>query len=327
MLVSIQFPSNRPRQFTELIDNLEETLDDTASAEIIVKVDSEDVSMIDCVEALAADRSIRIIPYIATGAGGHFNLWRDQNQLLELGDPSSYFVQNINDEVRYRTKGWDAVLKGYVGTFADHIFRLRCSDHRRWSYEDFLDIGPHPENTAFFTRKWFEVSGNWCDAHSPDAFQQGVACHLESYVSGRDVVIDDISLSGLEANLLIDDDAALSRKMDQVWEAWDRLYGLDIQENMRARAARLYAHILAIEQGSEAPSIDTSHSDRRVIACDTDGTVLADVKFKVSARRVARLLFRFRHRIWRQTGRIGWLARAYVGFVCQGLAMMRRSPE
>ncbi len=317
MLVSIQFPSNRPDQFIGLIDNLEATLDDPASVEVVVKVDSEDGPMTECVEALRDSRPIRIVPHYATGAGGHFELWRDQNALLELGDPAAYFVQNINDEVRYRTKGWDTVLSKYVGLFEDGIFRLRCSDHRRWTYEDFLDIGPHPENTAFFTRKWFEISGNWCDAHSPDAFQQGVACHLASYVPGRDVVIDDIRLAGLDANLLMDE-ASLARKMEQVWRAWDRLYGYAMQLTMRARAARLYAYIRASEQGCPDPHIDTSWRARRVVAVDAAGHVLADVDFSVSVRRVGRLVYRFRHRIWRQTGRLTWLVRAWLGRFTQG---------
>jgi hypothetical protein len=299
-LVSIQLPSNRPDQFDALLENLEATLSDPGAAEVVVKIDTGDAPMLACVRRAEATRRVRVKTYVAPGRG-HFELWRDQNALIPLADPGAHFLQNINDEVRYLTPGWDRVLARYIGRFPDDVFRLRCSAHRRWRYDDLLDIGPHPENTAFITRKWFDVSGDWCAAHSPDSFQQGVACRLERMGERRDVVIDDIRLGGLGAGRLMDE-AALARKMEGVWRAWDRLYGLEIQEEMSRRAARLAAYIRARREGAEPPSLVEDASRRTVNG----------IPYAVSRREIRRMLYRHRIGIWRRTGEWSWRLRAFA---------------
>ena len=254
-LVSLQLASNRPDNLRALLDNLEQTISEPAAVEVLVLVDVGDRPMTELIDAECERRPFRL-KALYVPPEGYFNLWRGLNALhRELCDPDAYFVCNINDEIRFETANWDFELRNWIDIFPDRIFRLRTSQHKLRNYRDSWECGYAPENYAFFTKTWFDVSGgDWNPCHGPDSFQQLVAWYLSrAYYPAkstdcRDIPIFGIRLSGEGAFEGLTNAEFWGRVKDG-WTAWYRLMSYDMQLDANRRAFRLHAFIMATRQG------------------------------------------------------------------------------
>src|SRR5689334_10571241 len=114
--------SNRPEAFTAFLDRLQETAEDFGCFEVIVKIDDTDLAMQQHLQMEISRRPFRLKCIVTPLPDGFYGLWRSMNDMLEVSDPDAYFLMNGYDELQFKIKGWDRILKGYVGLFPDHIF-------------------------------------------------------------------------------------------------------------------------------------------------------------------------------------------------------------
>lgn len=271
MLLSVHLASKFPGKFTALLDNIEATIADPSRIEVLVKIDSEDAAMNALLPREAARRPFAV-RFISTPRGeGYFGLWSAYNDLLKIAHPEAYFVSVMNDEVKFVTRGWDETLQGYVGFYPDHLFRLRISQYRLRNYIDFWECGYAPDAYALYTRRWFEISGDWCPCNTPDAFQQSVAFYLWGATRpgpgnrqyNRDIPVHDIQLEG-EAPYQGLSDEELRERVRVAEAHWFRLMSWTIQTEASLRAHRLLAYARASELGLAGYSIEADVPARRV---------------------------------------------------------------
>ena len=257
ILVSFNMASNRPGQFSGFLDNIQDTADDPRRLEVLVKIDDEDEEMH---RAVAREQTARpfAVKFLSSPRGrGYFELYKGLNKLHALCDPTAYFVCNLNDEIRFETKGWDTVLDGFVGFYPDHIFRLATSHSRFRNYGDLWECGYAPENYPFATKKWIDIQGDWCPCHGPDGYQQYVSFWLtratwpDKNQYKRDVAIWDFRLSGQALYDLMTEEQMWLR-VQRGWKTWFRLNSYSMQTEASRRAHKLLAYIRAHERGLAA---------------------------------------------------------------------------
>lgn len=266
VLLSIHMQSNRPQQFSRFLDRLEESTDDLTSVEVVVKIDDTDSEMNRYLPIEQSRRRFRL-KFISTPLpDGFYGLWRSMNDMLKVCDENAYFFLNLNDESFFSSKGWDTVLRRYVGLFPDHIFRLRTSPRRYHNYFDFWEAGFANDTAAIMTKRWVEIGGDWCPCNGPDSFQQCVGFYfghndrfnLRRYV--REIPISDIVVSydGAEQGLTNVglSGAALQRRLAGAIDPWFELMSHAMQEEASRRAEKLRAHIWAYDCGIDNFDLD-----------------------------------------------------------------------
>lgn len=313
-LVSFQLASKHPENIVELFDNLEKTADDPVCFEVLVKIDSEDVGM--CAK-MAEQASIRpfAVKYLVTPRGeGYAGLWRALNELFGMTSSEVYFVCNINDEVRFKTQGWDTKLRSYVGLFPDDIFRLRTSQLKFRNYYDFWECGYAPENYAFFTRKWLEIVGDWNPCFGPDSSQQYIAYYLEygnnpDFLQfNRDVPILDIAWGGEGVSIGLTEEQRIWRIATN-FRLWMRQVSHPMQEELYRRGRLLQANIMKVQWPGREIEVVTDHYSKALLINDrASGRTLALLSYRLSR---VRLFFANLRRTMRYTyycggGREAW---------------------
>lgn len=254
VLLSIHLTSNRPENIVPFFDNLEATASDHASFEVCLKIDDDDVEMNRVMEREAVIRPFRI-RYISTPLpGGFWGLWRALNDLIDICDPDAYFLVNFNDEMVFLEPGWDEALAAYKGLYPDHIFRLRTSRFRFRNYRDYWECGYAPETSAFTTKRWIDIQGDWNACIGPDTFQQTVSHYVSrsnwpgQFQYNRDVPINDIKIGGEGAGL------GMSEEQWRKWSRaairnWFHIMSHEIQTEASRRARLLQAHLFASNSG------------------------------------------------------------------------------
>ena len=170
------------------------------------------------------------------------------NDMLIISEKDTYFVWNMNDEMRIPIKGWDSVLKKYVGLFPDDLFRLRTSCFRNRNYSDEWECCYAPETSAITTRKWIDLCGDWNPTLGPDTFNQLVAYYFsyhDRYNKNkeiRDIVINDFMFEGEGASI------GLTRKqkvirMGETIKPWFTLLSHRILTEASRRSQKIKANI------------------------------------------------------------------------------------
>jgi hypothetical protein len=291
-LLSIHLTSNRPGNFVDFLNRLEQSTSDMSSVEVVVKIDDADAEMNRLLEKEAATRPFRIT-YLSTPlSGGFFGLWRSYDELLNASDPNAYFVIGLNDEMSFRTQGWNNVLRKYVGLFPDHIFRLRSSLHRYRNYYDFWEPGFANDTSAFMTRRWLTLGGGWCPCNGPDTFQECVAYYfgwLDRFNNSRtyrDIPITDIDLEGHGASLGLSG-KALHRRIGGSLVSHFTLMSHRMQEEAARRARKLHAHIWIHEQAADRYEVRDNRARRRLEIVDRHtGAVCRTFGYRLNAARI-----------------------------------------
>ena len=283
VLVSFNMASNKPENFSDFCGNIQSSSINPTSLEVLVLVDDDDDAMYKCVNRERKKRPFPI-KMLSKPPNGYFNLWSGLNELHQLCDPNAYFVCNVNDEVRFETKGWDENLKKYVRLFPDDIFRLRTSQFKLRNYRDFWECGYAPENYAFYTKKWIDIAGgDWNACHGPDAYQQFIAFYLwnsnypakEQYY--RDYPLLDIEISGEGAFLDLSEEQFWDR-VKKGWVAWYKMVSHKMQEEANRRAQLLRAHIDASQLGLKGFKLNSNATKRRVELIDQDNFSVLDTR-------------------------------------------------
>jgi hypothetical protein len=333
-LVSIHMQSNRPAQFTLFLDRLEESISDSASVEVIVKIDDNDLAM---QELLPKEQKRRpfALKYICTPLpDGFYGLWESMNDMLKVCDPDAYFVLNLNDEMHFSTKGWDSVIRKYVGLFPDNIFRLRTSDHRHRNYIDPWECGFAPESAAFTTRKWLQIGGDWCPCTGPDTFQQMVAYYLAygdrfaTSKPNRDIAIEAIGIKG-EGGSHGMSWSEMRVRMRGAIGPWFGLMSYKMRTEAYRRAAKLHAHIYAHETGIKTVHLNDRRRRRYIELFDESGQkAVRRFSYRLCRGSIGlqNLVRRFNYGFYGGAGEsLGkTLLRNYLGYLCLRYALLDR---
>ncbi|MHB1218454.1 MAG: hypothetical protein ACYC1L_09700 [Alphaproteobacteria bacterium] len=294
MLISFHLASRHPDKLRLLLDNIERTAADPSRIEVLVKIDDEDEAM-QAFVAAQAGRWRFSFRHISTPRGeGYFGLWSAYNDLLKICHPDAYFVSLINDEVLFQTPHWDDALLRYKGFFPDHLFRLRISRFRLRNYRDFWEPGYAPDSYAIYTKRWFDIGGDWCPCNTPDSFQQSVAFYLWSATRpsdanrqfSRDVPIWDIHLEGEEPYRGLSDDE-LRYRVRVAERHWFRLMSWSFQTEASHRAHRLLAYLRASAQHLPAYSIESDITTKTVSLVEQpSGKVLERTSYALNRFRI-----------------------------------------
>jgi len=252
--VSIQLNSNRPSQIRRFLENVQDTASKPHQIEVLIHIDQGDDEMVRVLE-LAKRELLVSLKILATDmVRNFFDLWKPLNELIKLTDPDAYFVMNVSDEFMFETKGWDDILRDYVGYFPDHIFRVRASQFRFRNYIDVWECGFAPDSLAFYTKRWFEITGDWNPCMGPDSFQQCVSFYLftddafQMRQTNRDIADPFLKFSGEGANIGLSEEA-LSKRTRGHFREWFQLMSHPMQTEAKKRAMLLKAHIFAEQKG------------------------------------------------------------------------------
>src|SRR3990167_2419604 len=269
-LLSIHLTSNRPDQFTEFVNNIHSSCHHKNAYEIIVKIDTEDTTMIACVSALSKQYGKdKVKAFIGAKKLGPWSAWEFFNDMFHLTHPNTYFLWNPSDEVRINTPEWDNILANYIGFYPDHVFRLKLSDNRLRNFYKMADVLRDPDNFPFMTKKWIDICGVWGDCHSPDVFHQAVSFYLGKQNIFRDVPIFDIQLSGIEAGLLIPS----SQKTNRVLNV-RRLWLIALSKEMRSRyiahANKLRFYIQSVQREATEITIHDHTNYPSIVECSNN---------------------------------------------------------
>jgi hypothetical protein len=284
-LVSLILASNRPHQMQKFLDNVQQTVADPASVEVLVKIDEGDETMRQLLDEAAA-KYLFDVRYIQTPKlDGYYTLHLGYQQLFEKSHPDSYFFSVLSEEVRFQTQGWDVALRKYVKFFDDDLFRLKISRLKYRYYYSFHDCGPTPENFPFITRKWLELSGGIGDCWGPDGWHQYIDYHLglTEGVDGipgnfRSVAIHDIQIGGEEAGLSLTPEQSAIRA-HRIYQEWWRMYRTEAQQGFRRLAVRMAAYIWAKHEKIKHFEIIENKPSAKFTIIDTDANKRVKVMY------------------------------------------------
>ncbi len=280
-LITFITPSRRLDNIKELIENLSTTADNPNEIELLIKFDSDQAGVVDFIEAEMKTAPIHI-RYIRTPRlEGIYSVWVAMEQLFFMSDPDSYFYQIISDEPRFLTKGWDTILKKYIGLYKDHVFRLRLSDMKIGNYSSHYECTFRPDSFPIYTRRWLELTEGTGDCWGSDAYQQCVAFQLSMGPGGyfnvyrengicRDVPVFDITLGGLDFCVGVSSDEHQERHKRNLKE-WARLTTYVMQEHFSYLARRINAYIFASLHGLEGFQIIKSETEKTVSLINKEG--------------------------------------------------------
>lgn len=271
MFLSIFAATCRPNNIVKFLDNLANTCDDPTSFEVLLKIDEGDNNLINIIETYKQTSSF-CIKYLASAKlDGYYSLDVGYNELLKITHPDTYFCWLLTDEIRFETKGWDSILKRYIGFYKDDIFRLKLSVFSLKNYYDFFECLPCPDNYAVTTRKWLEITGGWGHFWGPDSWHQCIDYYLglckndsNPYGIWRSVPIFDITVGGQEAGQGIAEPNVLWEREKRIYAGWQKHSSHHAQKNYYRLAQRLNCHIIAREKSLDQYIIKENHSDSSI---------------------------------------------------------------
>jgi len=296
-LFSIIVASNRPDNLLALFDNLEETCSDPRFFEVLVKADSEDESTCALLADEAEKRPFSIRAFISPRNGGYYELHHFYQQMLADVSSETYFVVVFSDEVRFKTKGWDDVLRGYVGYFPDDIFRLRISDNKFRQYDNLYECSSYPENFAITTKAWYLASEGMGDFWGPDSWHQVIEFYLsrmpgdDGFLS-RGIPVAEIQMTGISASI----GESLPSVFDKVRRSeisWRDLTRRSGQEDFLRRAARLAAKIRLSDLGDVEDQI-SENPKTKMISVGSGAEISYHVSYMKALSAIVNRLFHVR---------------------------------
>jgi hypothetical protein len=305
-LLTIITASNRPHNMRKFLENLKDTVDDYSRIEVLAKIDIGDTEMQEVMEEAVKIYDFEIRYLQTPRLDGYYTLHYGYQQLLEMSNPETYFIFPVNEEVRFKTKGWDTILAGYVGFFADDFFRLKISRLKYRNYYTIYDCGPTPENYPFVTRKWMELAGGIGDCWGPDGWHQYIDYHLGQTGVFRSVPIHDILISGEEAGKELTA-TQIRIRSHRIFQEWWRMYRTEAQQEFRRIATRMMAYVWAKNEKLEDFSVIEEVGNKRFRVKDNvSGEFVKDCHYHLSSAFIKMDIFYFLIKMARRNS-IGFL--------------------
>lgn len=246
-LLSIHLPSNKPRHFRRLVDNLVSTAADPTCFEIVVKIDIGDNAMQQAVAEIQRDIDVNLRVVLSEKFPSYFHTYIALDECLRASDPEYYFCWHVNDEILIETPHWDTILERYVDFFPDRLFRLKVNPQKM--FYNFFDI----EETCLYAdypivpRRWIDATETWAPCHGSEVYQEGISIYLARLGRHRNVPLFDIVVGGDEPGQNLSPENELARAQG-ICRAWDQLMSVPVQEMMARSARKLFLLILAHER-------------------------------------------------------------------------------
>ena len=266
-LISIITASKYKEKLSGLFDNLELTASDMDSFEVLVKVDDDHQEMIDFLETEKRLRPF-LMRYIATPRlDGYWSIYIALNDLLKIALEETYFIWAPNDEIRFATKHWDAIVRKYCGLFPDDVFYLRISGnrHRDCSLVDCCALAEH---LGFFTKKWLHLTEGF-GRGAVDTGNEFVNFYLRNKCGQqRSVPIDDIEILNIEEAVSAGhglSEKEWEEKLRKIYKLYIKLLTKGSQENIYRRAQKLNAYIWARAVGLSDFQIRDDRSAKKIL--------------------------------------------------------------
>ena len=288
-LLSIHLQSNDPLNFSEFIKSLEKNVENIDLIEVVVKIDDNDQQMNTLLEDLV-NTSIVSIKYVSTPLLGDFSdLWRSMNDMLLICEKDTYFVWNMNDEMRIPIQGWDKILMQYVDMFPDALFRLRTSRFRYRNYSEPWECCFAPETSAITTKKWIDTCGDWNPTLGPDTFNQLVAYYFSYHdrfngvKETRDIIINDFIFEGEGASLGYNK-KEVTKRLFSTTASWFELVSYKTQLEASRRSQLIKAQIYKEKNYINSPEykdIRITQKNKNIII-KLNNTVLSKFPYKLS---------------------------------------------
>lgn len=287
-LLSIQLNSNRPTQLMTYLDNIEDTIDDPQSIEVLVNIDDDDTNMETTLRREQQQRPFTI-KFTRTPRPTSFcDLWAPINKLLEIADPHAYFLLNISDEMLFATHGWDTILKKYVGYFPDDLFRLRASRNQFRNYFDRWECSFAQDAIPITTKKWVDIGGDWNPCFGPDSFQQLISFYLarEGQFSSknflREMPLLEIKFHGDVPGLGIDRAKAWKHARNHL-KAMQICQSYPMQLEAKRRAMLIKGHILAYQNQLQSFELKDDKAEKVIALIDKGNNIVVKrISYRVS---------------------------------------------
>ena len=196
--ISLHLNSNKPNDFSDLVESINNTISDINILEIIVHIDDGDYDMLKMINKIN-NKYPYLIKFIQTNLINSFSdAWKPLNYLLKQTSKGVCIISCISDDIRFLSKDWDKILLSYDNMFDDKIYRLRCSKFKYQEYNDIWQCGYAPDSYAFYSKKWLHVVNEWCPCIGPDTYHECISFYMNQISSdyNRDVIVKEINFSG-----------------------------------------------------------------------------------------------------------------------------------
>lgn len=278
-LLSIQLPSNKPRHFRRLVENLVSTAADPTCFEIVVKIDIGDDAMQQAIANIQRDIDVDLRVVLSEKCPSYFHTYIALDECLRASDPEYYFCWHVNDEILIETPHWDTILERYIDVFPDRVFRLKVNPQKMfYNFVDIRETCLHADY-PIVPRRWLEATETWAPCHGGDVYQEGISIYLAKYGYHRNIPLMDIVVGGDEAGNNLSPAATLARAQGTCL-AWDDTLSAEMQERMARAARRLQLFIMAHEQGLRNFEL-RENPPRRIIDLVQDERVHARVSYPI----------------------------------------------
>ncbi len=297
MFLSIFAATCRPYNIIGFLDNLAQTADDPGSFEVLLKLDKGAIDLITLIENYKKTAQFSI-KYLETPIlEGYYSLDTGYNELLKIADENTYFCWLLTDEIRFKKKGWDTILKKYIGFYPDNIFRIKLSIFQLKNYNDFFECLPAPDNYAVTTRQWLEITGGWGHFWGPDSWHQCIDYFLglcknkdNPYGTWRSFPIFDITVEGQEAGQGITDPSKERERSARIYAGWNKYSTHEAQENFYRLALRLNLHIIAVANKLDRYILEENLHKKTVSLFDLEKNSYATSSYKLPSLKIKFLI-------------------------------------
>jgi hypothetical protein len=196
--ISLHLNSNKPNNFSDLIESVSNTISDISILEIIVHIDDGDYDMVNMINKIN-NKYPYLVKFIQTNLINSFSdAWKPLNYLLKQTSKSVLIISCISDDIRFLTKNWDRILLSYDNFFGDKIYRLRCSKFKYQEYNDIWQCGYAPDSYAFYSKKWLYTVNEWCPCIGPDSYHECISFYMNKISNdyNRNIIVKEIDFSG-----------------------------------------------------------------------------------------------------------------------------------
>jgi len=145
-MISILCPTrNRPTELTRMVESVYATVSDPTRVEVLFYVDLDDGISVPTIKGLTVPEGSRVDFMV----GSRITLTKCWNELLSIAQGD--LLMQGNDDVIFRTRGWDEMVEATFNRVTDKILMVHGSDEGM-HYNMF---GAHP----IVHRKWVDALG------------------------------------------------------------------------------------------------------------------------------------------------------------------------
>jgi glycosyltransferase involved in cell wall biosynthesis len=187
MDISILLPTRkRPLALSELIESIINTADNVYLIELCIYIDQDDHESVEVVKHYTSRNLIRINYTNSSNPIKLSGMWDYLYKRISIGE----IAMLCADDIRFRTKSWDTIIKDKFNEFPD---KMVCV------YGDDMLQGEGLATHFFIHRKWADASGYFVPPYFagdfPDLWIDEVASALERKVFLPNVITEHMHVS------------------------------------------------------------------------------------------------------------------------------------